>query len=604
MQWVYCDPDGPSVVPIADATLLEIAPILLDLARPPGEVQESGPHDPTSPDDPTRDAVVYTLWRCLLKDPPALAAVLANLPILPADTAADLADIPAAFSAGLPSAPTEPLSATFPGSPAPNTGTQASEQSPKQPNSPGKSLSVRVLSAFSAFLSGTQDRPTLRLSSREKATHNQQQSTKASCWREVRRVLVLREIALALARRRPASVRDLIRLLTATGCLVRLVPDHGAAIAETIVERLDLQQAPGFTEASQILQTCEQWLKQIPTSDLGVLPQGSQFSPGDIASECSPTYPDGLASPYEPANSCDIFAAQSSMSQSGMPQAEGDLSAAVQRAIKLAWRWRRSLPQCRAIWETACSAAGCLMRLSRNFCQALEEAKLAALAEFAAGAGHEINNPLAVIAGHAQLLLRHTEEPEARRMLATIVAQSQRAHEMIADARLFARPPQPTWSPVDFREILETVAADYRPLAEERKVRLELGLPADVPSTCGVSERSYLLVALGAICKNALEAVSATTGRVTLALLTQPESIHFIVGDNGPGLSPEQRRHLFEPFYSGRQAGRGLGMGLSKAWRLIQILGGRLEVTSAPGAGTQVHVIVPRMRPDQPASAS
>ncbi len=77
------------------------------------------------------------------------------------------------------------------------------------------------------------------------------------------------------------------------------------------------------------------------------------------------------------------------------------------------------------------------------FDAALEAEKLEALAEFAAGAGHEINNPLTVISGRAQLLLRDEKDPERRRTLALIRAQAVRVNEMIADMRLFARPPEP-----------------------------------------------------------------------------------------------------------------------------------------------------------------
>ena len=57
------------------------------------------------------------------------------------------------------------------------------------------------------------------------------------------------------------------------------------------------------------------------------------------------------------------------------------------------------------------------------------------------------------------------------------------------------------------------------------------------------------------------------------------------IQDDGPGLKPEERRHVFDPFYSARQAGRGLGLGLSKAWRIITNHGGRIEVSSQPGRG-------------------
>src|SRR3954468_13179505 len=82
-----------------------------------------------------------------------------------------------------------------------------------------------------------------------------------------------------------------------------------------------------------------------------------------------------------------------------------------------------------------------LDELEHRFTSALEHAKLAALKEFAYGASHEINNPLANISTRAQALLAEEPHPERRKKLATIVAQALRAHEMISDLMLFAKPP-------------------------------------------------------------------------------------------------------------------------------------------------------------------
>ena len=101
---------------------------------------------------------------------------------------------------------------------------------------------------------------------------------------------------------------------------------------------------------------------------------------------------------------------------------------------------------------------------------ALEAEKLAALAEFAAGAGHEINNPLTVIAGRAQLLLRGEADPERRRDLAVIHAQAMRITEMIADLRLLAAPPELQLQVVDVDALVRDVVQSLRSAAEGRRV--------------------------------------------------------------------------------------------------------------------------------------
>ncbi len=65
------------------------------------------------------------------------------------------------------------------------------------------------------------------------------------------------------------------------------------------------------------------------------------------------------------------------------------------------------------------------------------------------------------------------------------------------------------------------------------------------------------------------------------------------IRDDGPGIKAEEQHHIFDPFYSARQAGRGLGLGLSKAWRIITNHGGQIEAASEAGHGTTFTVVLP-----------
>jgi signal transduction histidine kinase len=206
----------------------------------------------------------------------------------------------------------------------------------------------------------------------------------------------------------------------------------------------------------------------------------------------------------------------------------------------------------------------------------LERQKLEALAEFAAGAGHEINNPLAIISGRAQLLLREIEHPEHRRQLGVIVAQVKRAYEMIADIRFFARPPHPEPVTFNLSEELKTLVAEQIPLMTEAGVTFH----ADIEPTEAViveTDPVLLHVAVSVLCNNAREAVQLTSGTVRLRLCREGDVWEIIVTDDGPGVSEEIRSLIFDPYYSGRQAGRGLGFGLPKAWRIMQLLGGSIR---------------------------
>jgi signal transduction histidine kinase len=221
---------------------------------------------------------------------------------------------------------------------------------------------------------------------------------------------------------------------------------------------------------------------------------------------------------------------------------------------------------------------------------ALERAKLAALAEFAAGAGHEINNPLAVIAGRAQLLLRGERDPERRRDLAIIRAQAMRVHEMIADLMLFARPPELNRRDCDAAAILEAVVAGSAAKAEMLGVSMVRGVaPRPIPLR---ADPELLQAALRAVIDNGLNAASRG-GRIEAEVREGDGAVEFVVLDDGPGIPDDVRPHIFEPFYSGREAGRGLGVGLSKAWRFVTNHGGTITFEPNEPHGARFTVRVP-----------
>jgi signal transduction histidine kinase len=233
-----------------------------------------------------------------------------------------------------------------------------------------------------------------------------------------------------------------------------------------------------------------------------------------------------------------------------------------------------------------------------NFQQTLDREKLRAMKELAYGASHEINNPLANISSRAQLLLRDETDPERRRSLSTINSQAFRAHEMIADMMLFAKPPALQPEVIELGAFLdETINQLAAQLEDTVTLERDLAL-GHWPCSC---DPVQLAVAIGAIWSNALEAMGdnghlRASARVVTAADGSPWA-EFELADSGPGIRPEVRRHLFDPFYSGREAGRGLGFGLSKAWRIVDLHSGEIHVASDSGQGTSVTIRLPLTSP-------
>jgi signal transduction histidine kinase len=244
-----------------------------------------------------------------------------------------------------------------------------------------------------------------------------------------------------------------------------------------------------------------------------------------------------------------------------------------------------------------------LARLESDFQRLLEVEKLEAMAEFAAGAGHEINNPLTVISGRAQLLLRDETDAERRHALALISTQAMRVYEMIADMMLYARPPRPELQQVELLKLIDAVVADLSPRSAAQDTAI--GRSGDPGPILVEADPVQFQVALRAICQNSLDALQSgghvdiivemgtSDGSECDGAAVAKDEVRILVRDDGPGLKPEERRHVFDPFYSARQAGRGLGLGLSKAWRIVTIHGGRIEVESQPGQGATFTIVWP-----------
>jgi signal transduction histidine kinase len=217
--------------------------------------------------------------------------------------------------------------------------------------------------------------------------------------------------------------------------------------------------------------------------------------------------------------------------------------------------------------------------LQTAFDHRLQRNKLAAIKQLAYGLSHEINNPLANISTRAQQLQRGEEDPARAAMLQRIVDQVYRAHEMIADLMFFANPPEPHVEPVRVSELLGEVVEAYRAEAERQSIRLELNL-ADEGDKLEADPR-MLRESVGVLIRNSIEAIGHQ-GTIVVSLENHPDHLLIHVADSGPGVSPEARRHAFDPYFSGREAGRGLGLGLCRAYRIVRLHHGEISLSGGP----------------------
>ena len=227
----------------------------------------------------------------------------------------------------------------------------------------------------------------------------------------------------------------------------------------------------------------------------------------------------------------------------------------------------------------------------------LQNEKLASMKQLAYGASHEINNPLANIATRAQTLLAKEKDAEKRHKLVVIYEQAIRAHEMISDMMLFAHPPALLPMVFDVRIMV-------RKIMKELASTLEFYSGIEVAVTVGVgvvrleADATQISVAVKNLIKNSLESVESSKnrkgGRVEVRFDWREPAIEVSVWDNGMAISDPVKRHLFDPFYSGREAGRGLGFGLSKVWTIVGQHGGSVYLDEKCKTGTRFVISLPQ----------
>jgi putative nucleotidyltransferase with HDIG domain len=258
-------------------------------------------------------------------------------------------------------------------------------------------------------------------------------------------------------------------------------------------------------------------------------------------------------------------------------------------------------------------------RLQRMQAEVLRTRTLSIIAEMAAGAGHELNGPLTVISGRAQLLMDKTPDLDARRALDQIRSKAHECAQIVKDLMDFAQPRPPAPSAVDLGALLTEVRDAWLERTGLPPARLRVNLPDDPRSP----ERPVLLVdrdqirtVLDEVLENAVEAVSANQGNISIqchAGIPDPISaarpavpgghvldrishrwIEITVHDTGCGMTSAVVQRVFDPFFSHRTAGRGRGLGLARAHRIVEAHGGRIWAVSHPAEGTVFHILLPQ----------
>ncbi|HYO96899.1 MAG TPA: ATP-binding protein [Polyangiaceae bacterium] len=254
--------------------------------------------------------------------------------------------------------------------------------------------------------------------------------------------------------------------------------------------------------------------------------------------------------------------------------------------------------------ESLAVQLGVVIENSRQHRRLQERDRLAALGQMAAGLAHEVKNPLGAIKGAAQLLgdPGGKLEPSDREFIGIILEEVERLDRVVGSVLDYARPSKGDVGAVDVNAVVRrtlTVLGSDREEEWDIHTDLEEDLP---PARADAEQLRQVLINL---LRNAIQAMG---GRGQIHVTTriryerpsaanaseEPAWLQIAVRDQGPGIAPQVLEKLFVPFFTTKATGTGLGLAISQ--RVVEEMGGRIEVASRPGSGSTFTVVLPLPR--------
>ena len=238
-----------------------------------------------------------------------------------------------------------------------------------------------------------------------------------------------------------------------------------------------------------------------------------------------------------------------------------------------------------------------------------EEAE--AMAEMAAGAAHELNNPLSVISGRAQLLAKSENDPDRKRILEQIQQNAGELSAIIDDLMSYANPEQPRATETAVGQIINDAIDLTKQKKQMEQLDIKIDISPDVPEV--FVDSAQISCAISNILCNGLEAYASGPAnkehfpanelpgqarqegllKIEVSADKTNHAVSIQVVDSGRGMDEQTLARATHPFFSARAAGRKRGMGLAHAQRLIEINHGKLSLASQPDKGTTATVTLP-----------
>jgi signal transduction histidine kinase/CheY-like chemotaxis protein len=225
--------------------------------------------------------------------------------------------------------------------------------------------------------------------------------------------------------------------------------------------------------------------------------------------------------------------------------------------------------------------------------QLIHSEKLSAVGEFVAGVAHELNNPLTALIGFSELVQMSEVDEDTRTSLKRISNSAERCHKIVQSLLSFSRQRPPERKLSNVNTIVDSVVEILIYELRTSNIKVVKELSPQVPRLL-VDPHQLQQVFLN-IVNNARQAIEAhrSNGAVRISTRVEGRRVQVRFQDDGPGITEENLKKIFNPFFTTKPVGKGTGLGLSLSYGIIQEHGGSISAESAPGQGTTFIIDLP-----------
>jgi two-component system, NtrC family, sensor histidine kinase HydH len=240
--------------------------------------------------------------------------------------------------------------------------------------------------------------------------------------------------------------------------------------------------------------------------------------------------------------------------------------------------------------------------MSRAFAQMIEDlehskeqltraAKLAVVGEMAAAMSHEVRTPLGILRSSAQVLLREPAlTQEGKEVCGFIISETERLNKLVSTLIESARPRLPEFSPTNLSELTQQAVAMLRAQADKKSVALLYEAEPEVMIAC---DQEQIMQVLLNLLLNAIQILDEG-GKIEVTVRQLSKHVEIKVADNGPGIAEEQRSQVFDPFFSKRSG--GIGLGLAVVRQIVNAHHGEISVGESDMQGAEFRVLLPNLK--------